>query len=213
MKIRVDQDVLRKTAIFKSILENNAVRGGKCPKLSEALNEEFDSDAEPATDNFQDVGICIRAEKVKFKCPRKNNHSDCICFVADNGNCSRLERKGYCKPKVVDIITGGNDGDVEYAVLIECKFNANPPRGNKPLSYFYSWDAFFRDIAEKFHIKELWGIYGNPAFFVLFNEEAAPAAKMHFKRLRISESDDEERLACIRQFTVCDLADFREYFV
>lgn len=213
MKIKVDKDVLKKTAIFKSILENPAVCKGKCPELSEALNKEFKSDGETAANNFQDVGICIRAEKIDFKCSHRNACPDCICFVADNGNCLHLDRKGDCKAKVVDIVTGGKDGDVEYAVLVECKFNANPPDKDKTLYCFFSWDDFFLNIAEKFRIRELWEIYGNPVFFVLFNEEVAPLATKHFNRLRLSESDDEERSACIRQFTICDLVDFRKCFV
>lgn len=189
MRIKIDESVLRKTAVFREILDDANRRKDVAPELAKGLSSEFDDsrpiDAEDcaAVNSFLDLGTCLRGDHVSK----------------------------HASFKTPDLITGGFSTETadEVVYLAECKFNAE-----NPANFFSNPKSFHDLVSDKFRVVDasVWNIYATEKkFFVLFPHRHAETAKHRFHKLQ-KESEGEE-LSVVKLFSVCNLTEFRDCFV
>lgn len=184
MQIKIDESVLRKTEIFRKILDDKNRRAGGAPALAEGLRFEYlppvPREDKQALDSFGGLGVCLRGDYV-------DKHA------------------WYKTP---DLITGGFDSSTksEVVYLAECKFNAGHP-GN----VLGKSSDFHKSIADKFKVVDLWKIHA-PAkeFFVLFSHGNAEQAKYRLHQLQRASKGEEKDL--MESFTICNLTEFKARF-
>lgn len=187
MQIKIDESVLRKTEVFSEVLEDANRRNGIAPDLACGIREEYGDpipkEDKDAIDNLSGLGVCLRGDHVIKHPPHKTP----------------------------DIITGGFSVETESEVvyLAECKFNTE-----KPDNIFGKSKEFRRLVSDKFQVVDanIWNIYApNKKFFVLFPHKNAELAKRRMRALQKASEGDELEIA--KSFTVCNLTEFRDYFV
>ena len=187
MQIKIDESVLRKTDVFCRILEDANKRNDIAPDLARGICEEYNApipkEDKDAIDKLAGCGVCLRGDYV-VKHP---------------------------KYKTPDVITGGflagTKNEVVY--LAECKFNAENPG-----KIFGKSKEFHRLVSKKFQVldTDIWNIYApDKKFFVLFPLKNTEVAKFRMRNLQKELEGDE--LTLVESFIVCDLTEFREYFV
>ena len=185
MPLKIDEYVLRETAIFREILDDRIRSAGIAPDVAEGLRLEYLPPIPPeddaALDSIAGLGVCIRG--------------DCV-----------VENPPYKTP---DLITGGflSGGNEECVYLADCKFNAkNPGR------FFGNENDFRKELADKFLVIGHWDIQtAEKKFFVLFSQKNAEKAKSRLHKFR-KASNGSDVFSVAETLTVCDLAEFRTYF-
>lgn len=185
MPLKIDETVLRKTEIFRKILDDKNRRAGVAPTLAKGLRFEYSPpvprEGKQALDSFGGLGVCLRGDHVV-------KHS---------------------KHKTPDLITGGflSAGNAECVCLAECKFNAkNPGR------FFGNAKAFRDQIADKFLVITTWKICApEKKCFILFSKENAEKAKARLRNFRKASKGSAD-FTLAETLTVCDLAEFRTFF-
>lgn len=186
MQIKIDEAVLRKTAVFCEILSDANKRNNIAPSLEQGILREYmlpiPQDDQAAINRLSGLGICLRGDHI-------------------------VKHAGYNTP---DVITGGflagESGEAVY--LAECKFNSTNPANN-----FCNMKKFRNLVADKFCVVDtnFWNIYApNKKFFVIFPAQKADQAKSRIRKLQKASEGAEQSL--VEQFTVCDLTEFRTYF-
>lgn len=186
MQIKIDPSVLRKTDIFREILDDANRRKNIEVDLKTGILREYKHSVDPeeqtAADRFADLGVCLRGDLV-------------------------VKRHEYKTP---DLITGGfqTESQQETVYLAECKFNAENP-GN----LFGKSKDFHERVADKFRVvdADIWNIYApGKKFFVLFPHKNSEQTKARMRALQRASEGEELRLA--KLFTVCNLTEFSAFF-
>ncbi len=185
MQIKIDESVLRKTEVFSEVLEDANRRNGIAPDLARGIRKEYGD-------------------------PIPKEDKDAIDNLSGLGICLRsdhvIKHPAYKTP---DMVTGGflKGTANEIIYVVECKFNAeNPGNTLGKLSDFRNL------VADKFHVVNRWNIYArDKKFFVLFPIEKIEVAKLRMRALKTASEDTDRRL--LEDFNICDLVEFRGYFV
>lgn len=194
MPLKIDESVLRKTEIFRDVLDDANRRNGVAPDLACAIRSEYENAAKkagkriPKEDDdainlFSGLGVCLRGDHV-------------------------VKKPNYKTP---DLITGGFllERDSECVFIAECKFGAENPANN-----FYDTKQFHDLVADKFFVLNVggWDVYApEKKFFVIFANDKSDTAKAWQRRLKNASEGGELNL--VESFVVCDLEEFRTYFL
>lgn len=185
MQIKIDESVLRKTEVFSEVLEDANRRKNIATDLAHGVESEYSK-------------------------PIPREDLNAINLLLGLGVCLRGDHViKHPSHKTPDIITGGflKGTTNEIVYIVECKFNAKNP-GNT----LGKLSDFRYLVADKFHVVNRWNIYAQgKKFFVLFPIEKIEVAKLRMRALKAASEGADRRL--LEDFNICDLVEFRGYFV